>query len=295
MINKPTIIITSLGRTGTKFFSVLFNALLTDATSLHQPDVIDLSSYRGIVAPIKKMREAKSYYLLLSRILGYGSLIGLSDAKFTGQIKHSEAVRHLIKLRKSYVKRQPGKVYIESSAGYYGLLDILPEGFVHHRAIYIVRDGRDWVRSEMNRGKLYRKSKIARKIGHIWPTTEDFPNDPYYSKWREMSRFEKVCWAWTKFNQYALETAKLNPNAHIFQFEDLFVAEDRYQRLTELVYFATAMPGVDLVPLEKLAGWLDQRINQSPDQFPAWEGWSGEQQKQFSTICAPLMEELGYF
>ena len=47
MIKKPTVIITSLGRTGTQFFSTFFGQVLPDCTSLHEPDIWNIVQYRG--------------------------------------------------------------------------------------------------------------------------------------------------------------------------------------------------------------------------------------------------------
>lgn len=298
MINKPTIILTSLGRTGTKFFAALFSDIIPYSTSLHEPDVFNFFQYEGtkerIRQTIKQIQEVSFYTLFVRKALGRGSIIELSDSRVRGELKYEEVVRQLLKQRSGFVESREGAMYVESNAGYYGLLDILSEVFEHHRIVYIVRDGRGWVQSKMNWGQMYNKSTIRGVFAHTWPTALEMESDPYRSKWNSMSRFERICWAWTRLNRYALDTVRENPNARVFRFEDIFKSENRYQHLAELVNFATDMPGVDPVPAEALDGWLDRRIHKSSGDFPAWSEWSTQQKQQFIEICGPLMEELGY-
>ena len=188
----------------------------------------------------------------------------------------------------------PGSIYVEANIGYYGLLDITPAVFKHHRAIYIVRDGRTWIRSHMNWGQFYGKSGLRKLLAHNWPTATDIPDDPYAGKWKGISRFERLCWAWTRLNRYAMDTISKNPDARVFHFEKIFSGAGRYQVLDELVAFTTALPGIDPVQLRNTGGWLERKVHQSSNEFPVWQEWAEEQKKQFIEICGPLMNKLGY-
>jgi hypothetical protein len=297
-VDKPVIVITSLGRTGTKFFAALFSDTIAKATSLHEPDVFNLFQYADaderIRQTIKQIQEVGFYNLFIRKVLGSGNIIELSDARIRNQLKYEEAVRRLSKQRANFICSREVLAYIESNIGYYGLIDVLNDVCEHHRVVYIVRDGRDWARSHMNWGQLYNKSKIRAIFAHTWPTALEIESDSYRSKWNSMSRFERICWAWSRLNGYALSTVQENPNARVFRFEDIFKSENRYQHLAELVNFATDMLGVDPVPAEALDGWLDRKIHKSSGDFPAWPEWSTQQKQQFTEICGPLMEELGY-
>jgi len=301
MIKKPTIIITSLGRTGTKFFYSLFSELISDGTSLHEPDVLNISQYHGtkkrLVEIVKQARESGVYNLFIRKAIGRWSLIELSDARARGDISRPETSKHVLKLREYFINSRPGSVYIESSIALYGLIDILQYVCETHKVAYIVRDGRDWIKSWMswsNGSGIYDKGRIRSLVAHTWPTAAECKGDSHAKKWQSMSRFGKLCWGWSRLNRYALGTIQQNPNARVFRFEDIFESEDRYQHLAELINFATDMPGVDPVPAEALDGWLDRRIHKSSGGFPAWSEWSTQQKQQFIEICGPLMEELGY-
>jgi hypothetical protein len=298
MIEKPAIIVTSLGRTGTKFFHTLFQEAVSDGTSLHEPDVLNVVQYEGtgerVRQFLKQVREAGAYNLIVRKALGRWSLVELSDARVRGTLSYAEAVRRVLSQRGEFVRSRPGAVYVEASIGYYGLIDVLRDVYRHCRVVYVIRDGRDWVRSHMNWGQMYGKGKIRSLIAHTWPAACEIPDDPYRARWQSLSRFERICWAWVRLNGYALGTVEESPYASVFRFEDVFHSEDRYRHLADLVRFATALPYVAQFATSSLEGWLDRQIHTSSPQFPSWEGWSMEQRQQFETICGPLMRELNY-
>jgi hypothetical protein len=298
MITKPTIIITSLGRTGTKFFQLLFQGLVRDGTSLHEPDYLNFGQYRELNKRIRRVieqvQESGVSNLMIKKALGKWSLIELSDARMRGRLGYAEAVRRALDQRREFVRSRPGSVYIESSSAYYGLIDVLTEIYERHRVVYIIRDGRDWVRSKMNFGKMYKKGRIRGTVSYTWPTALEIGSDPYQSQWEAMSRFERICWAWAKLNGYALKTVSRNPGARVFRFEDIFNAQGNDQHLAELIRYAVALPGVEAVAGFALDGWLDRQVHTSDGPFPSWEQWSTGQKQRFRTICGPLMAELGY-
>lgn len=301
MVEKPSIIITSLGRTGTKFFSILFRELIPDGTSLHEPDVLNISQYEGIrersVELAKQLREAGLFNLVIRKALGKWGLIEIADERFRGAISYSEAVKKVLRQRARFIDSCPGSIYVESSIAYYGLIDVSTDIFKYHKIAYIVRDGRDWVRSWMNWSDgngMYDKGKVRSIVAHTWPTALELEGDPYAPKWRSMSRFERLCWGWAILNRYALKTVEKNRNARVFRFEDVFRAEDCYQNLGEMVRFLTTFPGCEEFSVGPVDGWLDRRIHKSEGQFPPWNEWPPEHKRQFESICGPLMEKLNY-
>jgi hypothetical protein len=298
LITKPTIIITSLGRTGTKFFQLLFEEIVPDSTSLHEPDYLNFGQYRGwgerIRQVVRQLRESGVSNLVVRKSLGKWSLIRLSHARVRGELDYAKALQQVLNQRRKFVHSQCGSVYVESSSAYYGIIDVLKDACAQHRAVYIVRDGRDWVQSKMNWGTMYVKGRFRRLVSSTWPSALEFPDDPYQAKWETMSRFEKLCWAWVKLNGYALATIRENPNARVFRFDHLFESEDRYHHLKNLVDFVRAFPHCELTITGSWEGWLERPVHESVPRFPSWEEWSEEQKQQFRAICSPLMERLGY-
>jgi hypothetical protein len=295
VIRKPTIIVTSLGRTGTKFFSSLFKDIVPSATPLHEPDVLHFfAKGYGFGRVLPQIQRSGIANLVIRKALGRWSLMELSDARVRGEIEYSVTVQRVLRQRSEFVDSQTGVVYIESNAGYYGLVDVLKDVYEHHRTAYIIRNGRDWVQSEMNWGQMYGKGRIRSLFAHTWPTASEIEGDPYGPDWESMSRFERICWAWVRLNEYALETIRENPHARVFRFEDIFESQDRTTHLEEMVRFVTALPRVEPVAMDSLDGWLDRRIHRSDARFPAWKEWTIEHKRQFQRICGPLLEDLGY-
>lgn len=295
MIEKPSIIVTSLGRTGTTFFSRLFGEIIPGCDSFHEPDIVQYFGARDRIRPfLERVRDAGIYNMVILKALGKWSLIKLSDARARGELSEQDASRELVRQRRGFVNSKRGTVYVESNAGYYGLIDILKNAYAQHRAIFLVRDGRDWVSSSMNVGELYGRKGLRKMLAHKMPAASEFPGDPLAGRWESLSRFEKLCWAWARLNAYAVDSAEKNPCARVFHFEDIFSGADRYRALEDLVAFATAVPGIDAGRVGSTQGWLERRINESSNAFPAWQSWTEEHRGAFEQICGPLMQRLGY-
>lgn len=295
MIEKPSILITSLGRTGTEFFGKFFSAILPDATSLHEPDIFQNTGMENKWGHFhQQVRRAGVWNMVVRKAFGQWTLVKISDDKFLGRFDAGRAAQELLAHRKTFIRRQPGSVYVEANIGYYGVLDVTPQVFRSHRAIYIIRDGRDWVRSHMNWGEFYNKKGFRKLIAHNWPPASAVPTDPYAEQWDNLSRFEKLCWAWARLNTYAFKTLAGNPNVRVFKFENIFTGDDRYKTVNELIQFATSQPGIDPARVGDSSGWLERRSHQSADGFPAWEQWSSGQKEFFKKVCGDLMEETGY-
>ena len=295
MIEKPSIIITSLGRTGTTFFSHLFRDIIPGCDSFHEPDIVQyFGAQNRLQSFVQRVRDAGIYNMIILKALGKWSLIMLSDARVKGVLTERGAARELLRHRRGFVNSKPGSVYAESNAGYYGLMDILGDVYARHRAIYLVRDGRDWVSSAMNVQELYARKGLRKMLAHKMPAASEFPGDPLYASWNSSTRFEKLCWAWARLNGYAIDTVANNPCARVFRFENIFSAPDRYEALSDLVGFATSLPGIDPRDIGSLQGRLERKVNESSNQFPAWDAWTAKQRQQFERICGPLMHRLGY-
>lgn len=297
MIEKPSIVVTSIGRTGTKFFYALFKEILPDGTVLHEPDVLNIVQYEGMARRIEELgtqiRESGAYNLLVRKALGRWSLIELSDARVRGTLEAPGAIEAVLDQRQRFVRSRPGSVYVESNVGYYGLADILKETHRHCRVVYLVRDGRDWVRSNMNWGQMYGKGSLRALVAHTWPTAPEIPADPDGERWEAMTRFERLCWAWARLNGYALQAVAENWDAQVFKFEEIFKSESGYDALERLIRFATQLPGLDGFE-PRVEGWLDRQIHRSKPGFPDWPSWSARHREAFWATCGPLMEELGY-
>lgn len=294
MIEKKTIIISSIGRTGTKFFAELFSDLFPFSTSLHEPDILTLGRQSSLSRQIKEI----GFYYLLMKIMRNWSLVKVSDSFVTGTISEDEAVRKILRQRSKFIESRPGSLYVESSLGYYGVLDLLDQVFKDYRGVYIVRNGTEWVRSFMDRGlhksnPIYNKNSLAEKFTHTWPKASDFDQDLYQDKWKSLSRFQKLCWAWTKLNNIALKSIANNPNIRLFYFEDIFQSKTS-SSLAELVKFVSGNLFHEQTS-PKMSYYLQkQPPNSSLNRYPSWSSWTENQKEFFLDTCKPLMDQLGY-
>ncbi len=296
-IKKPTIIITSLGRTGTKFFQVMLGELLPGSFAVHEPDVFNYFQYQGLGNRLKEVyqqvRVAGFFNLLVKKPLGTWNITAISDARIKGEIDSTTALNRLIRQRAKFIFSQTGSLYIESSIGYYGILDLLNGAFESYRAVYLIRDGREWVRSNMNWGQMYGKSPLQGVFAHQWPTGDDLA-DVNRLDWQHMSRFEKLCWAWANLNNHALKAARKDQQVMVVRFEDIFQAEDRVINLRDLLSFLSEISGEIPGNNLDLEGWLSRQIHPGQGGFPAWENWSMDQRRIFEKHCGQLWADLGY-
>ena len=144
------------------------------------------------------------------------------------------------------------------------------------RVIHVIRDGRDVVRSMMARETFTWKDPVSFFIS---PSDED----PYYSRWSELNRFEKLCWYWYVENEYLAEQID-----HIVRFEDA---------LQDFDYFSKRI----LSPLNlDLSYEVWKRHVKQPKnvtenhRIPHWKEWDSIRKNQFHEICGDSMSKFGY-
>lgn len=284
-IEKNTIIITSGGRTGTLFFKKLFNNI-EGIVAFHEPESLNSVDSRSIYWIIKKFGLLNTTFRKLN---GQWGITNLSNNRIYNQITSLESVLQLATERKSFIESFREDIYVESSYHFYGLLDIIPETFSNVRTIFIVRNGKDWVRSWMNTKGFYNSFSF-----HTIFKTRINPDetDDYYSRWRFMTRFERICWAWQKINSYASITGN-NSNTRIFKFEDLF-CENSSARIFELIEFALSFDNFTFDP-NCINIPMQNKINKSKKSaFPSWDQWSKNEKTIFTKICGETMEHFNY-
>lgn len=144
------------------------------------------------------------------------------------------------------------------------------------RFFHLVRDGREVLRSIMSREILDATDPLQHRT---------FPpeGDPYREKWKDMSRFEKICWMWQADNRYIRQNTK-----HTVQFEKLKV---------DFGYFKSEL--LDFLGLEMTEptwqNYISQKKNITPKyKFPHWQDWCEEQTTRFWEICGAEMKACGY-
>lgn len=299
MIEKQSVFITSLGRTGTKFFQKMLSAINPQYTVLHEPDYINYGQYSEMGERLTQLKKQISTIgidnLLFWNLILKSSMVELSDLRLKGKLSMDSAKDGILKRREHFITNQPGEIYIESSSAYYGLIDVLGSAFSDHRVLFIARNGKNWVQSKMNFGNMYQKGLLRSMVSHTWPRSIDIQDDPYQTSWDSMSRFDKICWSWRTLNDYAINTIGKNPDAKLVRFEDIFVDSNRKHYIQDLLEFMFPSTNVDQTEnIQKYLQYFDNKIHASTKKFPSWTDWTHNQKDSFNKICGPLMEDLKY-
>lgn len=205
--------IVSTGRTGTQRLAEVIRSSMEGVEALHEPPP---------------------------------DLFHLGEAVARGSLSIEEASDELRRARqpvRNRLKRSGVLAYVESNtnAGY--LPDAIRSVFDSPRFVHIVRDGRAVVRS------LYSKTNPSRRPGRTEAffmdhddsrcrlAAVDFPDDPWSSRWLDMSRFERICWHWAKKNALIREALTPYSDALVLKFEDIFHAGTGFGDFWKMIDF----------------------------------------------------------
>ncbi len=261
--NVQVFFIISTGRTGTKFLASLFN------------------QFEHVIA----FHEPRPHFLKLGNDFAAGKI---SSQKAMNKIERGR------RITLKELKRQDPKikVYVEANNRLFSLIPVLLTNFKGCKIIHIVRDGRDVIRSEMNRFENRR---------HPFPRLKatDFPADPYYEKWNDMSKFERVCWWWQKKDKIIYEAVKKRKNCVTIRFEDIFNEKSGYPGMKKIIDFInmdfdghTELLNYNLILNSQT---MNKKVNKPTDKnVPHWKHWDQNQIKQFKMIAGEHMKKYGY-
>jgi hypothetical protein len=259
------VFIVSTGRTGTHFFSHFFSRFLNKVVSLHEPKP---------------------------------DLFYVSTNFLRGKISRELAKWMIINSRKRYLSKvEKDGVYIESNNNLAYLLNLLEELFDSIKIVHVERNGIDVVRSYYSwevRGKWVGKTCFLShndprdRISPNW-----FPENEFYNKYQDMTRFERVCWYWSTKNRLIKYLIDKSENGTTFKFESLFVDKDEeeWKRLFTFIKNSPVSSYKEILDYVKIASSNKSRNK----KIAGWEDWSVSQKKSFQLIAGDHMIECGYF
>ena len=166
--------------------------------------------------------------------------------------------------------------YIENNFQLFAAMGLLRRAFPESKIAHVVRDGRHVVRSYLNRGRYITSDHI---------TAMDVRGDRHATDWAGWSPIQKNAWFWATVNRHAREQG-----ADVtIRFEDLFngTTECLEGLLTDL-----GAPDLDR---ERAVTMMDRPVNTNrEEEWPPFEEWSPEQQKEFFDIAGDEMAHWGY-
>ncbi|MCC6909827.1 MAG: hypothetical protein IT430_17970 [Phycisphaerales bacterium] len=171
------------------------------------------------------------------------------------------------------------KTYGEVSSPLRCLGGALHRAFPHAHMMVLARDGRDTVRSALNR-------QMGRGFQASHDPVRPLPGDAFHGRWASMSHFEKVCWWWMDAYRTLLRDL---PEQPIIQFN---------RTLKEYDYLKTNV--LDPIGLhiseETWTAHKARKSNNSAEEYrvPHWRDWTDAEKAFFDEVCGPTMERLGF-
>jgi len=231
-------------RSGTVFLTDLFLQELKEGITEHEANIVD---YPAFTRAIQSDKDALDY------------------------------IQHFRKKDIYYrVQGRPTAFYGEINPFLRMHCKAIKEAIPHAKLFQIVRDGREVVRSVMSRDKLSKKDPMANNIAP--PST-----DPYHAKWKDMTRFEKVCWQWQFTNRFMRENT-----GYTVDFKQMRTDYDYFQERV-LSYL-----GVHITK-EAWHTYVSQPKNKSARyRMPHWKEWEKEDTETFGDICGEEMAAYSF-
>lgn len=183
------------------------------------------------------------------------------------------------------------------------------------RFIWLVRDGRDVVRSLVNWhdqrfGNIYRECRDA---GSINPTAlseagqiagvvdeSDFNRgrpkrgERWFEEWTSLSRAEMCAWYWNDLNKRLAASFDRLERSSVCKIDFSDPCASDIQHIFQTF-------GLREFEQQKVQQLLDSRINSNIDRgvitgkFPHWKDWDGGMRRSFRQLAGEAMALLGYF
>ena len=194
--NTPISLVVSTGRTGTQFFAYMLDELAPDCLAVHEPNP------DGFILATQRIREA------------------FSD---------DEVIKRFNKMRAPLfgeLVAGPKTLYMESNNNLVPFLSALLSNYPHARVLHVVREPISYVASALNNVQnstytLHGDTDPRKRV-----CADDFPNDPYYGRWQNLSQIERLAWHWQAYNKMIKQQAESHPHYLCLSFERLFASGD---------------------------------------------------------------------
>lgn len=239
---KQLVFITGMGRSGTTFLSKLLDKK-QDSMAVHE---LFHEDHNAIFHAHYSTRKALNYIYI--RLL----------------------------LMYHYFKQHNKTTFIEVNSALRFHVKAIKKVFPNALVLFIVRDGREVVRSLYPRGH-YRTGAV----GHY--ALQPLPTDEVFAKWQSMSRLQKLAWLWKDANRQA-------------QFADGVILFEKL--LTDYDYFnqKLAIPlGIDFSLHEWRESFQEKENKTQTHELPHWNEWNEQQKYEFDQIAYSEMLKYSYY
>lgn len=249
-----SVFVLSTGRTGTMFFTMLFNSFGEGAVSLHEPK--------------------PSYHL---RIIS----TAYSHGKFPERVM---LPIYLFSRRSVMQNLKPDQRYFESNNFLYGFMDVLTKLKPVPIFLHIIRDPREYIRSYLNHGAWHGIKWLAAKLIPYWQPDVHNILRRHDCKPTPINRFAAI---WVHINTFLRDHGKGISTYHLIRFEDVFEPPHTgMEQLTKLVQLPASKTS-NLHFDEKVNPGRLKLMSK-------WPKWSKEECLGVQKICGELMSQYGY-
>lgn len=195
------------------------------------------------------------------------------------------------------VNKENIQYYIESNPSASINLPIIASTFPNYKVIWIIRNGKDWVRSSFskynegnNEAYVFDKHEPIDRL-----TAKDIANDSLGSNWDSLDRFEKVCWNWVAYNKIIEEFAINNNNLLQIKFEEIFNKEQKFTGINKIIDFLDLRNNLKVNEKDfELQMNVKKNVNETYLLSKNFQEWDSLYQDKFIAICGETMEKYGY-
>jgi hypothetical protein len=227
-------------------------------------------------------------------------LFYLAAATVREGLSLAETVRRLAEARRNVLRdlcRASCRWYIEANNNLAWLIPAVRTLFPRYRIIHVVRDGRDVVRSwygkrvnstDSSAAVFAGSNDVRRRIG-----ADDMPGDEYYAHWSSMTRFERLCWMWSRTDAAIQDAIDGDERCRTIRFEDIFDESGGFVGAKSLI--SSLAEGRTKPDIDLIRDQLSIRSNASETHaLPHWCNWSHEWRAAFAAIAGAQMQRNGY-
>tara|TARA_R110002020_G_scaffold50716_9_gene143358 strand:+ start:83498 stop:84268 length:771 start_codon:yes stop_codon:yes gene_type:complete len=238
------------------------------------------SGSTSLVGALSKVKNIDAYHGPGYKELEKVNCLSYLRSRGMSNISEKEIIRMIKRNRDSMIQKSnlSGCTYVESSWFISALLPEIIKAYPDAIVIHLVRDGRDFVRSGMNRFWFSGNPKNLKRI-NAW--TRD--------RWTPVSgcktRFQKICWLWAEQQRVMKNGLGKIPNKNNFgtvKFEDLIAGDIRWF-LKKVRINASNNIKVSMEKLNKTSGKfvIDKWGNWSAGEKNDAKVWMGKELKYF--------------
>lgn len=293
VFNKHCVFITSTGRTGTQFLAKSLSQMIEDCFSVHEPANV---FFRDLKKWARDIKRFGFYQMTVGQFLPSKSMCKLSTYRRIGKISDEKTKEYIKGLRKQILQETKESIYVESSNHLHGVIDLLQEVFPNSKTVFIIRDPRTWIRSALSSPVylLYKWGDLSFLEMSMRPY--HFKDDPYFKKWKSMSRFEKYAWYYNKLNTFVLKTMEGRKNFKVYRYEDLFITADKEKKFLEFLDFSSRFDDGFYRNYTFKPELLNKKLNSSADRYKIshWKNWDEKMANIMQKHCGKLMQRFGY-